>query len=103
MNLKHILSTSCPTCGCSTVVQEKVEVSHNVERKIAQHVNGEIWEQRTFLCGRSVQWVPNFSKESTFGICTRSNDYQKTLEKIRGLDEEIRKLNELRGKLYSSL
>jgi hypothetical protein len=106
MNLKHVLSTSCPTCGCSTVVAEGVQVSHGGdcrERKITTHINGGRWEYRTFLCGRTVKWVPNFSEESATDICTRSNDYEKTIEKIRGLDEEIRKLNEFRGKLYSSL
>jgi hypothetical protein len=41
MKLKQKISMTCPTCGCTTIVAEGVEVSRNGERKIAQHVNGE--------------------------------------------------------------
>lgn len=103
MKLKQKISMTCPTCGCTTIVAEGVEVSRNGERKIAQHVNGERWEHRTFLCGRTVKWVPNFSQELATGVCHNSTDYEKITEQIRGLDEDIRVLNERRHKLYSSL
>jgi hypothetical protein len=35
-------------------------------------MNGQSWERRRFMCGREVEWIPNFEREEFSGTCGRS-------------------------------
>lgn len=61
--LKSIKTIQCPICGCTEIIEEKVDVGHYNTPEVLQHCNGARWEHRKFLCGYSVQYEPNFSKE----------------------------------------
>lgn len=61
--LKSIKTNKCPICGCTDIVEERVEVSEISRREIKEHCNGTRWEHRKFLCGYRFQYEPNYSRE----------------------------------------
>ncbi len=70
MQFKNLKVMECPTCGCSEVVAESVDVSSwQAPREIREHCNGERWERRTFLCGFEVAWCPNFGRAEVKEVC----------------------------------
>jgi hypothetical protein len=91
MELKYIRTDKCPICGCSTVVEEKVEVSNNYAmgiRKIRKHNCGGQWESRTFSCGQQIKYCPNSHSEevSEYSVCTENEKFreeQRQEEKFR--------------------
>lgn len=71
MQLQYVKTTRCPECECHTVVEERIRTSNN---KIDRHTNTQQWELRTFLCGYSVEWVPNHKCEVRKGACANIKD-----------------------------
>lgn len=82
MNLKHLKETSCPVCGDSVIVKEEVEMDR-FNKKVRQHCNGQMWEKRTFSCGQTIKWIPNFSKSELdeYSQCTNNEKYQMKMKK----------------------
>lgn len=101
IKFSYLKILKCPSCGCSTVVSETVEVSSmSKARVIRQHTNGERWESREFLCGYKAAWSPNFSSAREKAECRHSEAFikrqaesEKLREKIRKLETELRNLN----------
>jgi len=81
MNLPHIACHTCPQCGAQATHE------HLSERT---HVNGGRWETRTFACGLSLSYVPNFSAVETEGECIRSAEHQAKIKKREKLYSAIR-------------
>ena len=71
MKLKHITKETCPECGARPKAQTQDQ----------QHCNGEWNESRTFDCGLTVKYSPNFYKESFEGLCRNSKAYKSACEK----------------------
>lgn len=98
MDLKHIKSTACPHCGETAIVQESREMESRwdplSERRVRQHVCGEQWETREFLCGQVIKWVPNFSREEQHHICHRNAEYVAALTLVSELKKERTLLEE---------
>lgn len=74
MNLKSLKTNCCPVCGESTVINESVEVSKWSNREVRQHCNGTRWEKRTFLCGYTITYCPNFNRDVPDDYTRCSND-----------------------------
>lgn len=74
MNLKNLKTTCCPICGESTVINEGLEISKWNKSEIRQHTNGTRWEKRTFLCGYTITYCPNFSRDEPADYTRCSND-----------------------------
>lgn len=77
MNLKYLKEMSCPICGDSVIAKEEIEMDQ-FNKKVRQHCNGQIWEKRTFGCGQSIKWIPNFSKSELdeYSQCTNNDKYK---------------------------
>lgn len=87
--LKHINITQCPVCGCSTVCRESIEVdSYSKKPEIRYHCNGQAWETREFVCGFTVDYVPNFSS------CQRKEELCKRNPRINAIVEHRKKVKE---------
>jgi hypothetical protein len=71
MKLTKIKDTVCPVCGSFT----ESEVRKN------KHTNGSWNEYRTFACGLTLHFVPNFMKVRREGICRESKKYKKAVAK----------------------
>ena len=83
--IRNIKTTSCPVCGCTTVVMESVEVE--LDRPVIRsHSCGGQWENRKFACGYEVYYTPNFGKEDRTARC-RSDpeliDLKKKTDRLR--------------------
>lgn len=68
VEINFIKTTSCPVCGCRTVVSESVEIDRDTH-KIRCHAHGGNWEYREFACGYEVHYCPNFHKEEVLKKC----------------------------------
>lgn len=68
VGIDFIKTTSCPVCGCSTIVSESVEIDHDTHQ-IRRHAHGGNWEYREFACGYEVHYCPNFHKEEVLKKC----------------------------------
>lgn len=63
MQLAHITIDNCPTCHAPTARDERdIAGTFGGKRELLQHVNGQYFESRTFVCGAQVEWVPNYEK-----------------------------------------
>jgi hypothetical protein len=82
VNLKHIKEVSCPICGDSVITKEEIEMDR-FNKKLRQHCNGQMWEKRTFSCGQSIKWIPNFScsELDEYSQCTNNVGYKIKMEK----------------------
>lgn len=72
MEFEHIILMNCPQCGCGVV---------QTETKKDLHTNGHWNEYRTFACGRTLHFSPNFMKVQGEGVCTQSKTYKKAIQK----------------------
>ena len=86
MKLIHIKETKCKVCGSNT----ESETRNN------PHCNGRYNEERTFACGRTVHYYPNYDKLiRTLTECPKSKTVVaevKKREKLhKALNREINK------------
>jgi len=88
VNISFIKTTSCPICGCQTIVSESVEVD-SLRKEVRQHCNGGRWEHRTFACGYHVHYCPNFSHEEVIGKCKFDPDEIARAEKRKALKQDL--------------
>ena len=72
MNLKLIKDECCPTCGSKTVSES---CRHT-------HCSGEGFEERTFACGCTLSWSPNFSRLEVTEECAEKIK-QRKLEELK--------------------
>lgn len=97
MKLRHNTVVECPECGCSTIVKEEVEATYNHHAEcfeIRTHTNGERWERRSFLCGYSTNYIPNFQSCQSQGECAHSPVFKEREKKRENLRQQIRKLQQ---------
>ncbi|WP_139074781.1 hypothetical protein [Paenibacillus elgii] len=73
MNLKFIRDNQCPLCGDSQVIREEIE-THDGE--VNQHCNGGVWEKRTFSCGQTLAYIPNFRQTEVSKYRTCRNNLE---------------------------
>lgn len=88
MDLCFIKTTACPHCGCAIVVRESIE-RDATGKNILTHCNGGRWEEREFLCGHTVAYVPNFRAEESRGRCAFSEEYIRKMEKRQRAEESL--------------
>ena len=93
MQLNHITTTACPTCGCTKIVRESIKYTpgYNGEPKIQIHTNGCVWESRKFLCGKRIDYIPNYHKEEIKGDCFYDPEVIKMKEKQKADKEKVLK------------
>lgn len=107
MELRHNKTTSCPTCGCTTVVCESLQLlSSGRKRKrriVSVHTNGGKWETREFLCGYSCEYVPNLEKVQDAAPCLdnpeafeRAKRAEKLRNQISSLEKELHEIGHTR-------
>lgn len=89
MDLRFIKTKVCPHCGCNVVISESVEADA-FGKNILTHCNGGRWETRTFLCGYSVRYIPNFLEEEESGECRFSREYIERRKKRNKAEEALR-------------
>lgn len=97
MKLRHNTVVECPECGCSTIVKEEVEATYNHRDEcfeIHTHTNGDRWERRTFLCGYSTQYVPNFQSCQSQRECAHNPAFKDRKRKREKLQRRIRELQQ---------
>lgn len=85
MKLNDIHDITCPDCATSRVV---------AETQNGNHCNGRAWESRTFECGRTVEFVPNFMSTRVIRECSKSSGYRDKVAKRAALYDAIVKLVE---------
>lgn len=73
MELRNVTDKHCPECKAETV---SVSLDTGHRGKILVHCNGSRWERRTFECGLSVVFVPNFGTTKMEGTCKNSFEYK---------------------------
>lgn len=81
MQLAHIKFETCPYCGARAVSETQTH----------QHSNGQWFEDRSFACGSTLEWVPNYSDIRTKYSCPKSPEVIAAKEKLH---KEGRKLIE---------
>ena len=96
MKFQDLKIQECPSCGCSTVVAESVDVDNYTkgEPRIREHTMGGRWERRTFLCGCEVGWCPNFRTAEVKTPCPKDPQIvqmRERLENARAAEAEARK------------
>lgn len=79
MQLRHVHTAACPTCGETEVVEERVQVAEGSDgrREVRSHSNRARWEHRRFLCGYGVVWTPNFHRDEQEYRCPKAPDVSK--------------------------
>lgn len=79
--LENIHVNNCPHCNAGI----KRDLKEN------QHCNGNWNETRTFDCGFSLHFSPNYNKiiDKENGVCTRNIEYKKKIENINKAKNEI--------------
>lgn len=94
MKLEWIKTTECPDCGCSQVIAESVDKEPGFGKpSLSRHANGQTWEKRTFLCGLTVSWIPNFASERVYMQCTQTREAKARLRRRQELQREIDQLH----------
>lgn len=96
MQFKYLKTVKCPHCGCETVVRESLQTTvTRGQAEVMTHTSGGQWEKRDFLCGFSVEYIPNFQRDELGGYCTRSIEYiamqdarAQTTKKLKDVLEE---------------
>lgn len=70
MIITQIKEEECPDCGCKKITGEKKE---------RQHCNGYWNEYRTFDCGLTLHFSPNFMRveKDEREICVKSKEYHR--------------------------
>lgn len=86
--IKSIKTTSCPVCGCTTIVLESIEVEVG-STTVRTHCFGGQWETRKFACGYEVQYTPNFGKERKVISCKNDPKLIAIKQKTKDLKENI--------------
>lgn len=81
----------CPHCRCEVIVAESIGVSRG---EVLVHCNGGRWEYRTFLCGYSCEYVPNFSRVEPRHSCQNAPTYKATEKQRAVLRKQIQDLEE---------
>lgn len=74
MHLQFLVGDTCPVCGDTLVVSERLKISRlGGETRVVRHGNGALWEYREFSCGQELEYVPNFSRTalSDYRVCQR--------------------------------
>lgn len=89
VDIDFIKTTSCPICGCQTVVSESVETDRTRRREIRRHCNGGKWEHRIFACGYHVHYCPNFCCEEVLEKCAFDQDEAARAEKRKKLKQAL--------------
>lgn len=87
MKFNDLKVTSCPECGCLDIVEESLAVSGG---EIMKHTNGGRWENRKFLCGHVVEFVPNYSKPLCKSRCRRTEEYLQAVAKYGEEQDKLR-------------
>lgn len=78
MDLKHLTNNDvCSTCGAKTVS----------ETQDWKHTNGQWHEQKTFKCGHTIEWSPNFMMLMVLKKCPHCDD-EKEREAKRSIARE---------------
>ncbi len=91
VEIKNLTATKCPVCQCDTIVAESLKVSFN-HTSILTHTNGERWETRTFLCGASVEYIPNYGGHTQTAKCHRDPVEIEKDEKRKAIQLQIAEL-----------
>lgn len=86
--IKSIKTTSCPVCGCATIISESVEVGMD-NLTIRVHCNGGQWEHRKFACGYETMYIPNFFGERRSCACKNDPEVIRVKQKTEELKETI--------------
>lgn len=79
MHLKHIKAENCPSCLAPTVS----ESCHNY------HCNGQGFEERSFKCGCTIAWSPNFEQIVVKKQCSNSEESKRTLQLRNDLVKQL--------------
>jgi hypothetical protein len=98
----HMKVPCCPTCGDNTVVEESIGTTALYSRdvpEIREHCNGQRWESRKFLCGCTVEWVPNFRRAEVTKVCPRHPALLELLKEEAAIFDEERALKARRDDL----
>jgi hypothetical protein len=96
--LKYIKTDKCAICGCSTVIEESIKTSDNgTEKCIRTHVSGGTWEKRKFLCGFTIEYIPNFMSVEVAKSSECCND-PKIVERAKELNKARKEIKEFVSK-----
>src|SRR5574343_346417 len=79
--LKKITQTECPHCGVTKIVSET---------RARQHSNGYWNEYRTFSCGLTLHFIPNFMEVRETQECKWSDDYKNKIIKRQNMIDDLR-------------
>lgn len=85
VDIDFIRTTSCPICGCKTIVSESVETDCIRKGEVRRHCNGGKWEHRIFACGYHVYFCPNYGREEILGKCAFDPEEAARAEKRKAL------------------
>lgn len=86
LSFHHIQSDRCPTCGCTTVVEEGVGY---LAGEVYKHANGQRWEHRSFVCGARVEWSPEKKGEIVADACQANPIAQRNHQKILDAQDHL--------------
>lgn len=91
MELRHIKTKQCPYCGCTDIIEERLDT---FQHKIHEHYCGARWETRGFACGYEVKYIPNFRAEEQVSECYTVKDkakkeYNEFLQKILNYTDSL--------------
>ena len=81
MLIHHISHTSCPDCNCDIIIKELKE---------KKHINGNWNEYRTFQCGKSFHFSPNFNKILNNDPCRGTPEYKAIIENRESVLNKVR-------------
>jgi predicted RNA-binding Zn-ribbon protein involved in translation (DUF1610 family) len=100
IELKHIAEVTCPTCGAACITS----------KQSLQHSSGEWNEYRTFNCGLTLNYSPNFRRVVVNSPCTRSEEAKhirnKRVTAIARLAKYIKLLDvdeQFKSKVYKTI
>jgi len=94
----------CPECGCTKVISEEIKIEYSRDRaghrQLRSHINGGMWEVRTFLCGFCTEYIPNYNRDVAKSPCTHSQEWLERKAKLDNLDDKIRKMQDEKHRLW---
>lgn len=70
--LNYVKTSKCPVCGCNIVISETIDTEIGQER-VLEHCHGGRWETRNFICGMTIKYIPNFSREQYDEMSCKNN------------------------------
>jgi len=101
MNLTKIKEQNCPECACAHIV---------TETKKDRHCSRKWNEYRTFACGMTLHYSPNFKRVVKEGECKKSVKYleeeQQRVEAKKKIEKYISKLDvpeEFKNRIVDSI